>query len=96
VLFSFAPMTEVARTDVIGGVLGRRGPTARRYRTRAVLVTLQIAFGVVLLVGAGLMIRTFQSIQQLDPGYTSARMLTLRITPPIGPYGPWSLDILDC
>ena len=83
VLFSFAPMIEVLRTDLIGGVLGSvRRSRAVRYRTRAALVTLQIALSVVLLVGAGLMIRTFISIQQIDPGYSPVGMLSFRLSPP--------------
>jgi predicted permease len=86
-LFSFAPLAAMFRADVIGDVWGRAGPAAGRHRARAFLVTLQIAFSVVLLVGAGLMIRTFASIQQIDPGYTSERMLTLRVSPPFeGPF----------
>lgn len=86
-LFSFAPMVEVLRTDVIGGVLGgARRWRGVRYRTRAALVTLQIALSVVLLVGAGLMIRTFVSIQQLDPGYQWDRMLSFRMSPPFGAF----------
>jgi len=83
ILFSFAPMIEVFRTDVIGGLLGsiRRVGTAR-YRARVVLVTLQIAFGLVLLIGAGLLMRTFIHIQQLDPGYSSGRILAFRLSPP--------------
>jgi predicted permease len=84
VLFSFAPMTQVImRTDVIGSVLANtRHIGAGRYRMRAALVTLQVALGVVLLVGAGLMIRTFASIQRLDPGYKPDRMLTFRLSLP--------------
>jgi predicted permease len=44
---------------------------------------LQIAFSVLLLVGAGLMIRTFVAIQRLDPGYTLDRTLSFRLTPPL-------------
>jgi len=83
ILFSFAPMIEVIRTDVIGGVIGNiRRIGSARHKARAALVTLQIAFGLVLLIGAGLLTRTFISIQQLDPGYSSGRILAFRLSPP--------------
>jgi len=86
-LFSFAPMVEVFRTDLIEGLLDtRRRFGTVRYRARAALVVLQIAFGLMLLVGAGLMIRTFVSIQRLDTGYTIERMLSFRVNVP--GYGP--------
>jgi putative ABC transport system permease protein len=54
ILFSVAPVIEVIRTDIIGGVLSStRRFGAVRYRTRAGLVALQIAFSIVLLIGAG-------------------------------------------
>jgi len=84
-LISFAPMVEVYRTDIIGSVLGNALRTRTpKHSTRAVLVTLQIAMSVVLLVGAGLMIRTFIAIQRLDPGYTPDHMLSFRLSPPFG------------
>jgi len=88
-LFSFAPMVEVFRTDVVGGLLeNRRSATAGRHRLRMVLVTLQVAFCVALLVGAGLMIRTFVSIQRVDPGYRSGQMLSFRINPSMAKVQP--------
>jgi predicted permease len=87
ILFSLAPMVEVLRTDVIGGVLGSSHRSRGvRYRTRAALVTLQVALSAVLLVGAGLLIRTFVSIQQVDPGYTWDRTVTFRLSPPFDQY----------
>jgi predicted permease len=87
ILFSFAPLIEIIRTDVIGGVLGNiRRIGSARYRARALLVTLQIAFGLVLLIGAGLIMRTFISIQQLDPGYSSEKILSFRLSPPQSGY----------
>src|SRR5215813_3137618 len=50
-LFSLAPMIEVIRTNVAGSVLGNvRLSISARHRTRKALVTLQIAFSVLLLV----------------------------------------------
>jgi len=86
-LFSFAPMIQALRTDVAGGVLGQtRRIGSAHYRARAVLVGLQVALGLVLLIGAGLMVRTFVYIQRIDPGYRSQNILSFRLSPPAGRY----------
>jgi putative ABC transport system permease protein len=83
-LFSLAQMIEVIRTNIAGRVLGNmKLSPAGRHRTRKALVTLQIAFSVLLLVGAGLMIRTFVAIQHLDPGYNWEHALSFRLSPPL-------------
>jgi predicted permease len=54
-----------------------------RHRSRNVLIIAQVAMAVVLLVCAGLMIRTFQQLRAVDPGFTDASTLqTLRIAIP--------------
>ena len=54
-----------------------------RHRARSLLVVVQVALAVVLLVGAGLMIRTFQALRHIDPGFSRAQELeTLRISIP--------------
>ncbi len=54
-----------------------------RHRARNTLVVAQVALALVLLVGSGLMIRTFQALRRVDPGFTRpADLLTMRITIP--------------
>jgi putative ABC transport system permease protein len=48
-----------------------------RHRARNLLVIVQVAMALVLLVSAGLMIRTFQALRTVDPGFTDARHLQL-------------------
>jgi predicted permease len=65
---------------------GGRGSSAGRERNRAqnVLVVGQVALALVLLVTAGLMVRTFDSLRRVEPGFTNAAELqTLRIAIPI-------------
>jgi putative ABC transport system permease protein len=51
-----------------------------RHRARNTLVVLQTALAVVLLIGSGLMIRTFQALRQVQPGFRDpAQLQTLRI-----------------
>ncbi len=63
---------------------GRNASSGReRNLTRNALTVLQVALALVLLVGAGLMIRTFQSMRRVQPGFREAESLqTLRISIP--------------
>ena len=55
----------------------------QRHRARNALVVIEIALAVVLLVGSGLMIRTFQAMRSVDPGFVNpAQVLTMRISIP--------------
>ena len=60
--------------------------TPVRYRTRATLVVVQIALSVVLLVGAGLLVRAFVEVQRVDTGFRADRHLTFRVALPDGRY----------
>ena len=66
------------RTSLCLGSVGRASSTSReRHRARNLLVVGQVAMALVLLVSAGLMIRTFQSLRTVDPGFTDARHMQL-------------------
>jgi len=53
-------------------------------RTRSGLVVIEVAFALVLLVGAGLMVRSILRLQDVDLGFDESHVLTLRIPPPLG------------
>ncbi len=63
---------------------GRSASSSKeRHRARNVLVVVQVALALVLLVGSGLMIRTFQAMRRVQPGFTQPEQLqTLRISIP--------------
>ena len=63
---------------------GRTASVSReRHRSRNLLVVAQVAMALVLLVSAGLMIRTFQTLRTVEPGFTNADHLqTMRIAIP--------------
>jgi putative ABC transport system permease protein len=63
---------------------GRAASSSKeRHRARNVLVVVQVALALVLLVGSGLMIRTFQAMRHVQPGFTQPEQLqTLRISIP--------------
>ena len=83
ILFGLAPALHVSRTDVHetlkqGGRGGTTGRRARRFTTG--LVVAQLALTVVLLTGAGLMIRSFLTLYRMDLGIRTERVLTMRMT----------------
>ncbi len=91
VLFGLIPAlkyTGPRMTATLGG-FGRSASVSReRHRVRNVLVVAQVAIALVLLVSAGLMIRTFQSIRTVEPGFTQPerlQILRLFVTGPIVP-----------
>ncbi|HME09831.1 MAG TPA: FtsX-like permease family protein, partial [Bryobacteraceae bacterium] len=83
ILFGLAPAFS-ARTDVSEALkqgAGRTTTSRGGQRLRAALVVAQVAVSFVLLIGAGLMIRSFLRLVQENPGFNSTRLLTMRITP---------------
>jgi predicted permease len=82
VLLSLAPLAEVRRTDVASRLQGgeRSGTTGLQYRRRAALVVCQLALSVVLLVGAGLLVRAFVQVTRIDPGFSSDNIITFRLS----------------
>lgn len=61
---------------------GRATAGKARNRARGALVVEQIALALVLLVGSGLMLRSFNALAQIDPGFRPDNLLTLRIALP--------------
>jgi predicted permease len=59
---------------------GRAVAGATRHWPRRVLVVTQVALGVMLLTGAGLLVRTFVHLRSLDPGFDSAGLMTASIS----------------
>lgn len=78
--FGLIPALKYAgpRTSLALKSVGRTTSTSReRHRARNLLVIGQVAMALVLLVSAGLMIRTFQALRTVEPGFTDARHLQL-------------------
>ena len=84
VLFSLAPLGEARRTRLAATLHVQRTRVAGgiHQRTRAALVVAQLALGVVLLVSAGLMVRTFVQMLRVDPGFESRGSITFRLALP--------------
>jgi predicted permease len=85
VLFGMIPVIKYAGPQIANALRGG-GRTAsqsrERHEARNVLVVVQVALALVLLIGSGLMIRTFQALRRVDPGFDPKDALTLRIAIP--------------
>jgi len=89
VIFSVAPAARLLRADLMdsmkeGGGNATTGGGRRRFRNG--LVVAEMALAVVLLVGAGLMLRTLWSLQRIDLGFNPTGVLTMRIALPQASY----------
>jgi putative ABC transport system permease protein len=82
VLAGLVPAWRLGRGDLTGSLReGGRGASAgRRHRSlRSALVVGEMAVAVVLLVGAGLLVRSFRAIERVDPGFDPESLLTFRV-----------------
>jgi putative ABC transport system permease protein len=80
-LVTALPATQPAKLNEALKEGGRAGGSSRN-RTRNLLVVLETALAVVLLIGAGLLIRSFNRLQNVRPGFDASNVLTLRIDLP--------------
>ena len=62
------------------------GPGGRRLRLRQTLVVFQVSLAVMLVIGAGLLIKSFWHLQNVDPGFRPQRVLSLGLTLPFAKY----------
>ncbi|HKP93878.1 MAG TPA: ABC transporter permease, partial [Chthoniobacterales bacterium] len=88
-LFGLAPAWQVSKSDLNEGLKesGRGGSdTPRRHRMRALLVISEVALSLVLLIGAGLMIRSFSRLLAVDPGFRADHVLTAFVSVPEAKY----------
>jgi putative ABC transport system permease protein len=83
-LVGLIPAFQATRTDPHDSLKAdaRTGGSRGGRRVRQVLVVAELALSVVLLLGAGLLMRSFMNIQRVDRGFDSSGVLTLRLTLP--------------
>lgn len=89
ILFGLAPAIHMAKTDLAAAFReGGRGNSIgfRRNTLRSVLVIGEVALALVLLCGAGLLMRSFYHLQSMDPGFDPHDVLTFRTNLPGAKY----------
>jgi predicted permease len=84
VIFGLAPIAQLMRAETVTALRDEGGAVAsgvRATRARSTFVVVQVALSLVLLVGAGLFLRTLQQAYAVDLGYRLDRMLIATIEP---------------
>jgi putative ABC transport system permease protein len=88
VLFGLVPALRASAPDLAASlkesIRGSASAAARRFRSA--LVIAEVALALVLLIGAGLMIRSFGRLMSVDPGFNPERVITIRLTLPDAKY----------
>ena len=89
VLFGLAPAWQSGWANVNGLLKdgGRAGTGGRQLRLRDTLVAVEVALALMLLVGTGLLVRSFWQVQQIASGFKPERVLTAAISLPYAGYG---------
>ncbi len=89
VLFGAMPVLEARRAGV-GDAMGsgdlRSSASRRQRRTLDALVVIEIALASILLVSGGLLVRAFNRLQHVDPGFNPTGVAQFRIAPPLAAY----------
>ena len=97
VLFGLVPAWQASRPDVLSGLkegTAVAGFGARSNRLRGVLVVAELAMSLVLMVGAGLLLRSFWRVLDVNPGFDATNVMVARIwlpvpnNPELDPYRP--------
>lgn len=89
IVFGLVPACQAVKFNLQSALKeGGRSAAApkSRSRLRATLVIIEVALSLVLLVGAGLLIKSFWRLQQVDTGVKAEQLLTLRLFPPASTY----------
>jgi putative ABC transport system permease protein len=81
-IFGLIPALQATNAHLLRGLQesGRGGSAGRTHRLRAALVVAEMALAVVLLTGAGLLIRSFVALTQVDPGFQPGGAMSVRVS----------------
>ena len=88
ILFGLAPALRAVRGNLSDGLRDRGTDTgsASRNKLRTALVVTEVMLSLVLLIGAGLMVRSFAAIQKVDPGFDARNVVTFNAPIPFVKY----------
>ncbi len=89
-IFGLVPALQSTRPDVAGTLKDQGGAVSGGVSTltRKLLVVSQIALSLLLLIGAGLFIRSLQKLKELDPGFRTSNLLAFKVDPTLNGYKP--------
>jgi putative ABC transport system permease protein len=87
VLFGFAPAVDTSRVELSeASKEGARGSSAGRRWLRESMVAGEVAVSLILLIGAGLLLRSFVRLERTSPGFSSENVLTAQVSLPVTDY----------
>jgi putative ABC transport system permease protein len=87
IVFGLAPAFQLSRSDLNEALKsGRTSGGLGRHRARSTFVVVQVALSLVLLVGSGLLIRSFAELLQVDPGFDPRNLLSMEYRLPQNKY----------
>jgi len=88
-VFGLAPAWQASRANLNEALKegGRSAHGASRQRLRNALIVAEVALSLILLVGAGLLIKSFWRLQQVEPGFDPRNLLSVEIRLPQAQYG---------
>ncbi len=80
-LFGLAPLARLLRSEVHESIRdgGRNTAGSSRHRVQSSFVVAQFAMALMLVVGAGLLVRSFENVRAVDPGFVAGGVLTVEL-----------------
>lgn len=92
ILFGLAPALHLSRPVIVDSLKdeARASTATLGRRTRSLLVIAEIALAMILLIGAGLAVRSFRSLQTIDLGFRPEKVMNIDVTLPPTKYASWS------
>jgi putative ABC transport system permease protein len=95
ILFSLAPALQLRRLDLTAEMRQQSASgTGAAFSLRRLVVCLQIGISIILLVGAGLFVRTMQNLRHTNVGFTTSHLITFGINPQLAGYAPTAVPAL--
>jgi putative ABC transport system permease protein len=95
VLFSLAPAIQMLRPDIVNSLKQQTSTiSGGTLSFRRLIVSLQVGLSVLLLVGAGLFVRTMQNLRLVDPGFNTSHLITFHVDPLLSGYTMEKIPLL--